>query len=95
VRITEIVWTQADIDHIARHPVGPEEVEEVTASRPMWRRGRTHRETGRTSLYALGRTESGRYLFVVLSPLGAGRARCVTARDMDTPLRRLYDRHQG
>jgi len=94
VQITEIVWTEADIEHIARHAVGPDEVEEVIAMGPVWRRGRKHHETGRRSIYALGRTEAGRYLFVVLSPVSAGLAPCVTARDMDTALRRIYDRHE-
>ena len=94
MRITEIVWTEAAIEHIARHAVAPDEVEEVIASGPMWRRGRKHHETGRRSIYALGRTEAGRYLFVVLLPLGSGRARCVTARDVDTASRRIYDRRE-
>ena len=68
----EIVWTEADIEHIARHGVTPEEVEEAVAGAP------------RLSMYALGQSEAGRYLFVVLSPLGRRQARCVTARDMDT-----------
>ena len=58
MRISEIVWTGADVEHIARHGNTPEEVEEVVASGPLWRRGRRHRETGRISVYALGRTES-------------------------------------
>ena len=92
MRITEIVWTEAAIEHIERHAVDHDEVEEVIASGPMWRRGRKHHETGRRSIYALGRTEAGRYLFVVPSPLGSGRARCVTERDMGTASRRIYDR---
>jgi hypothetical protein len=88
VRITEIVWTDSDVKHITRHGVDPDEVEQVIAFRPVWRRGRRHRETGRQSLYALGRTDAGRYLFVVLTPLGQGRARCVTAREMDSTTRR-------
>jgi hypothetical protein len=60
----------------------------------MWRRGRQHHETGRRSIYALGRTEAGRYLFVVSAPLSAGRARCVTARDLDATLRHIHDRHE-
>ena len=94
MRISEVVWTDAAIEHIARHGVGPEEVEEVIASGPLWRKGRTHRLTGRSSTYALGRTEAGRYLFVVLSLFGRGRARCVTAREMDARARRFYDRHR-
>jgi uncharacterized DUF497 family protein len=94
VRISEIVWTDGDVEHIARHGVDPDEVEQAIASDPVWRRGRRHLETGRQSLYALGRTDAGRYLFVVLSPLGPGRARCVTAREMDDATRRYYQRRR-
>jgi len=37
------------------------------SANPVWRRGRTHPPTGRTSLIALGQTETGRFLFIVLS----------------------------
>jgi uncharacterized DUF497 family protein len=94
VRISEIVWAETDVAHIARHGVTPEEVEEILTANPIWRRGRRHRATGRRGLYALGRTEAGRYLFVVLSPLGRGRARCVTAMEMDEKARRYYDRRR-
>ena len=94
MHIAEIVWTDADIEHIARHGIMPDEVAEVVGSRPLWRKGRKHRRTGRSSLYAFGHTEAGRYLFVVFSPLGRGRARCVTAMEMDTKARRFYDRHR-
>ena len=94
MRLSGITWTDTDVEHIARHGVTPEEIEEVLTSRPLWRRGRKHPRSRRTSVYALGRTEAGRYLFVVLSPLARGRARCVTARDMDTRARRFYDRHR-
>ena len=94
LEIVEIVWSDTDVEHIARHGVTPDEVEEAIASKPVWRRGRKHPETGRTSLYALGRTEAGRYLFVVLSPREGGRARCITARDMDPATRAFYARHR-
>ncbi len=94
MRITEVVWTAADMRHLARHGVTPEEVEEVLAESPIWRRGRGHPKTGRTSLYALGQNDAGRYLFIVLSPRGRGRARCVTAMDMDEKAREYYERHR-
>lgn len=94
MRITEIVWSESDIAHIARHGVTPEEVEETVSANPVWRRGRTHQATGRTSLIALGQTGTGRYLFIVLSPRELGRARCVTAMDMDEKARRFYERHR-
>ena len=94
MRIAEIVWIEADAVHLSRHDVTPEEVEEVLASGPVWRRGRVHPETKRRSVYALGQTEAGRYLFIVLSPRELGRARCVTAMDMDEKTRRYYQRHR-
>jgi uncharacterized DUF497 family protein len=94
MRITEILWTESDVAHLARHGVTPEEVEEVLAAGPIWRRGRTHRETQRKSLYAFGQTDSGRYLFIVLCPRELGRARCITAMDMDEKARRYYERHR-
>ena len=92
--IVEILWTDEDIEHIARHGVTPEEVEEVLDSRPLWLKGRRHPETGLMILNAFGRTEAGRYLFVVFSPRGRGRGRCITAREMDSRSRRLYHRHR-
>ncbi|MGH8526218.1 MAG: BrnT family toxin, partial [Gammaproteobacteria bacterium] len=61
MRISEIVWTEPSVTHVARHGVTPDEVEEVIAADPVWRRGRPHRKSGRKSLYALGQTEAGRY----------------------------------
>ncbi len=95
MRITEIVWTDSDVAHLARHGVRPEEVEEVLAAGPVWRRGRSHPETGRKSVYAFGQTDAGRHLFIVLSPRELGRAKCVTAMDMDEKARRFYERQRG
>ena len=94
MRISEIEWTDTDVAHIARHGVTPDEVEEVLAAGPVWRRGRTNPQTRRKSLYSLGETDAGRYLFIVLSPRGHGRARCVTAMEMDEKAKRYYKRHR-
>lgn len=70
----------------AKHNVRTREVEEAFANSPSVRRGRggTH--------YLFGRTDAGRYLFVVFVYEGHGCARPVTARDMTWPERRLYER---
>jgi hypothetical protein len=94
MRVREIVWSESDVAHIARHEVTPEEVEEALSANPVWRRGRTHPATGRESLIALGQTGAGRHLFIVLSPRELGRARCVTAMEMDEKARRFYERHR-
>lgn len=82
-RIT-IEWDEDAIEHIWRHRVEPEEVEEVLQERYIFRRGR-----GGT-YYVLGRGESGRYLFVVLSRKSSGYYGVVTARDMTTTEQRFF-----
>lgn len=76
MRITDIAWDDESVGHISRHQVKPEEVEEVCFGDPIILKGR------QKLYYALGQTLAGRYLFIVFKPLGAGKARVITARDM-------------
>jgi uncharacterized DUF497 family protein len=86
MRIDELEWTLDRVEHIARHSISPEEVEEVFASAPVFRRGRG-------GVYeAWGQTESGRYLLVIFRYLGHNRAWVITVRDMDENERRLFRR---
>ena len=76
MRVNVLIWNHRNLDHIARHGVEKEEVEEVIARfhgvRKVWK--------GR---YAIrGQTDSGRYLMIILDALGEGRAYVVTAREM-------------
>lgn len=89
MRILEIVWTPEIIDKIERkHGLTPEEVEEA-CSEPE-----AHIRRARSGRYAiLGRSDSGRYLFVVGAYQGGGIVRIITARDMTAPERDLYMRH--
>ena len=90
MNITNLVWDEDNIQHIARHNVTPEEVEEVCyENKPLIYRGK------HSLYYALGRTQAGRYLFIVVRYLGQGRARPVTARNMDKKDRRLYKDKRG
>lgn len=82
-RIT-VEWDQDSIDHIWRHRVEPEEVEETLQERYIFRRGR-----GGT-YYILGRSGSGRYIFLVLARKPTGNYRVVTARDMTSTERRWF-----
>jgi hypothetical protein len=83
MRIDDLVWTLDRVEHIARHSIVPEEVEEVLASAPAFQRGRG-------GVYeAWGQTESGRYLLVIFRYLGHNRAWPITARDMDENEKRL------
>lgn len=93
-KLSRLVWTDENIEHIARHQVTPEEVEEVCFSEqaPLVRRGRgSQRRGSRRLYYILGQTESGRYLFIVLRLLEKGDGWVVTARDMDSSERKMYE----
>ena len=76
MRRMRIEWDEESVDHIARHSVEPEEVEELLARRHLWHRGRAGRYV------ALGRSVAGRYLMAVLARRASGVYRVVTARDM-------------
>jgi len=56
MRIDDLEWTLDRLEHVARHSISSQEVEEVFASAPVFKRGRA-------GVYeAWGQTESGRYL---------------------------------
>ena len=84
MRRISIEWDEDSTDHIWNHQVEPEEVEETLEGRHVFRRGR-----GGT-YYVLGRSDSGRYLFVVLARKPSGNYRVVTTRDMTTAERQWF-----
>jgi hypothetical protein len=87
MEITEFEWDDDNIEHVARHHISPDEIEDVAFDDEPWvKRGR-----GQTR-YMLGYTVAGRYLFVVYILKGKGRARVITAMDMDDKTRKLYKR---
>ncbi|HEV8683313.1 MAG TPA: BrnT family toxin [Actinomycetota bacterium] len=88
LRLDELLWDEDNEEHIARHGVRPEEVEEVVFDRASLFL-RTRREEVQRYL-VLGLTEAGRALFVVLEPLGQTRAYVVSARDMTDGERRRF-----
>jgi uncharacterized DUF497 family protein len=86
LKILSFEWDEANINHIARHSVTPEEVEEACFNNPLILRGRFNR------YYALGQTDTGRYIMVVFQHKFRGIARVITARDMDKSERQRYAR---
>ena len=89
MRITDFEWDEENIDHIARHRVEYEEVEEACYNRPFILRGRG-------GLHLIhGRTDNGRYLFVVVRYRGKETARVITARDMTDAEKRLCRERRG
>ncbi len=80
-------WDERTVEHIWRHRVIPEEVEEAVADSIL-------RFNYRGRLIVWGRTAAGRYLFAALIRRGNRRWYVVTARDMTTAERRRAGRHR-
>ena len=93
MHITSLSWDDDNVDHIkSRHNVDPKEVEEACFSyKPplILRAGR-----GKIIYYVLGQTDTGRYLFIVVRYQVKGKARVISARDMDKSELRLYKKRK-
>jgi uncharacterized DUF497 family protein len=80
----ELYWDEDRLEHIARHNVTISEVLDVLEGRfwsPAW-------QGDKRRVY--GRTEGGRYLFIVLGRRQSDELWLVTARDMTVGERRLF-----
>jgi uncharacterized protein len=84
VWIDLFVWSPRSVEHISRHGVQPDEVDQVLDG--DHRTVRTH--SGRYLL--MGRSSEGRYLVVIFAPLGDGKGLVITARDMTEAERRRF-----
>ena len=90
MRIYEFIWSEDRLDHIARHGIQPEEVEEVCLGRALVQRAKS---SGRNPVYyVLGQTSSGRRLFCVVIRFPKGKGFPVTARPMTRKEKERYDR---
>ena len=89
MEITEFEWDDSNIEHILRHNVSPDEVEDVAFDDEPWiKKGR------KGTRYMLGYTVSGRHLFIVYVLRGRGIARVITAMDMDEKTRKFHSSKQ-
>ncbi len=57
MRIYELLWPRDRIDHIARHAVTPDEVEQVCFGQPLVQRAKSHGEN--PVYFVLGQTDAG------------------------------------
>jgi hypothetical protein len=80
MRIHELLWPRDRIEHIARHSVTPDEVEEVCFGQSLILRAKSQGEN--PVYYVLGQTDAGRYLFSVVIQFPDGRGYPLTARTM-------------
>ena len=85
--LPSITWTEESEDHIARHGVTPEEVQEALYTRPRWI---TPGRSETTLVFAM--TNAGRHLLVVIAPALDGGVYVVTARDLTDSERRTFRR---
>jgi uncharacterized protein len=88
MRIEQIIWPEDRVEHIARHGVSPDEVEEVCFGQALVQRTRSEGEN--PVYYVLGQTEAGRYLFCVVIRFPDGNGYPVTAREMTAKEKRRY-----
>lgn len=88
MKIDELIWPRDRIDHIARHGVTPEEVEEVCFGRPLVQRAKSQGPS--PVYYVMGQSLAGRYLFCVIIALPDGKGYPVTARSMTDNEKRRY-----
>lgn len=85
MEIKEFEWNENNIEHIARHGVSPDEVENVAFDDAPW-----IKKDRKGTRYMLGFTVAGRYLFTVYTLKNNGIAKVITSMDMDEKTRKLY-----
>ena len=88
MHVSELVWNEDRLAHIALHGVSPEEVEDVCFGSPLVLRAKS--KGPNPVYYLLGQTEDGRYLLCVVIAFPGGMGYPVTARDMTDREKRRY-----
>jgi len=83
----EFDWNAANVEHIARHGITPQEAEEAVRIEPL--DADVQRHNGEARVLCFGRTKSGR-LLTVLYTERLGRIRVVTAYEMTKRQQQLY-----
>ena len=90
--MAEFDWDQANIQHIAKHGITPEEVEQVVLNEPIDLTMQLRDGEERTP--QVGETDAGRIL-VVITTWRDGLIRVVTAFPAKIALRKLYVAQRG
>ncbi len=88
MRFKTFEWDQTNIDHIAEHSVKTDEAEEACYNRPLVFKTRQEKYC------VLGRSDSGRYLTVIIFVHDKNTVRVITARDMSGSERQRFYRRQ-
>lgn len=88
--VRKLIWDSWNVQHIAKHRIGSDEVEEICHGKPLILQGQ---QKGR--LVLIGLTEGERMLAVVLETKGHGIYYPVTAYEPDANDVALYNRLKG
>ncbi|MGD9146186.1 MAG: BrnT family toxin [Anaerolineae bacterium] len=93
MKITGFTWLDDIVEKIAvRHHVEQDEVRELFANRPQFRRVERGHRPDEHVYSAAGQTDAGRYLVVYFVYKRNRRALVLSARDMTRAERRKYER---
>jgi len=87
--VVEFEWDDDNVEHLARHRITPEEVEELFDGPTLGRRGGTDASD---RVRILGCTEAGRYLAIICQEKAGDIIRPFTGWDMRQHERDLYVR---
>ena len=93
IRITELIWLDSVIEKLhKKHDVAVSEVEEMLRNNPKFKRGPKGNYIEAHIYYALGRTDTNRFLFVVFIFKKDNKALILSAREMDKKEKSLFKR---
>lgn len=87
--IGELEWDDENVEHIARHGVNPDEVEDICFGLNL------SEKEGRQRYILSGQTRGGRYLNVVIERVGGGLFRLITAFEMSEGFKARYRKKMG
>ena len=87
ISAVEFGWDDDNVEHLGRHGISPDEVEELFDRPTLRRRGGTDAPD---RLRVLGRTAAGRHLAIVYQSRASGVIRVITGWDMRPHERELY-----
>ncbi len=87
MRVDRLEWDNYRVEHVARHNVEPDEVQEVCDD-PR----HVARTEGQNRYRLYGQTQDGRYLFLVLERISGATYKPITAREMTDGERHGYRR---
>jgi hypothetical protein len=89
MRINKLQWDDDNVEHIARHGVNPQEVEDVCFGFHIY-----IRESSKKYIIS-GQSANGRYLNVVIETVGKQVFRPITAFEMSENYKRRYKKRLG